>query len=201
MNLSVLETLKNLPGVAQTLFSGDGAKKASFAFSHLEDGLPQGALIEVSGAPGGGKTEVVLQILAQNPGVRVAWIEEELTVYPCRFPQSQVDLGRVLFVEGETAAENLWAVHQTVRSQLFGIVVAHFSTPLQEMELRRLQLAAERAQASVILLSETPAKRGTWPLSIQLSVTRNLSTQVGRGILNVDVLKYRGQKAWQVRIG
>lgn len=168
----------------------------AYRFSQLEGGLPKGAVVEVSGSSGGGKTEVVLRFLAENPEARVAWIEDELTIYPCAFPQNRVGLERVLFVESKPS-EVLWTVHQILRSQVFGVVVLRVGASIDEMALRRLQLAAEKTQTTVILLSEEAARRGTWPIAVQLHAKRSLEE---RAIL-LDVLKYRGQKSWQIRVG
>jgi hypothetical protein len=174
----------------------------SYRFSQLENGLPKGAVVEVSGRPGGGKTEVVLRFLSENPEARVAWIEDELTVYPCAFPQNRVGLERVLFVESRGSSlqgsdETLWTAHQILRSQVFGVLVLRVGYALEEMALRRLQLAAEKTQTTILLLVEEPAKRGTWPIAVQLHAQRSIEE---RAIL-LDVLKYKGQKSWQVRVG
>ena len=160
--------------------------RKNWSFSLLEGGLPQGALIEMSGLPGHGKTEVVLKFLSENSQLRVAWVEENLTIYPCAFPQNQVSLNRVLFVE---TPRYLWAVQQILRSQIFGVIV--LSTAIEEeIVLRRLQLAAEQAQSSVILLCNLPKKEGTWPISVQLQIQRCPQTQVPL----IKILKYRGER-------
>lgn len=155
-------------------------------FSLLEGGIPRGALTEISGSAGGGKTEVVLRLLAENPEIKVAWIEANFTLYPCRMAQQKVALDRVLFVE--TSIEYLWVAQQVLRSQIFGAVVLVAPVP-SETILRRLQIAAERAQSAVILLAEAPSLQGTWPIRVQLQVMRN----VPRGELFLNVLKYPGK--------
>lgn len=190
---AVLHLLKEFPS-----FFAFHTKSApeSFRFSQLESGLPKGAVVEVSGQAGGGKTEVVLKFLAENPDARVAWVEDELTVYPCAFPQNRVGLERVLFVESP-AAETLWTAHQILRSQVFGILILRTTRALDEMALRRLQLAAEKTQSTIILLNEESARRGTWPIAVQLKAHRSIEEKA----IVLDVLKYRGQKSWQVRVG
>jgi hypothetical protein len=191
---AVLHLIKEFP----SFFSfHTKSRPEAYRFAHLEDGLPKGAVVEVSGSDGGGKTEVVLRFLAENPEARVAWIEDELTIYPCAFPQNRVGLERVLFVESKKG-EALWTAHQILRSQVFGVVVLRVAHGLSdEMALRRLQLAAEKTQTTVVILAEEPARRGTWPIAVQLQARRSLEE---RAIL-LNVLKYRGQKSWQVRVG
>jgi hypothetical protein len=162
--------------------------QAQFGAS-MQGGLPRGALIEVSGDTGSGKTQVVLKLLAENPSLRVAWIEKDFTIYPCVFPQSQVELGRVLFVDSCLGDTN-WTVHQVLRSQIFGIVVLADEI-IGKKELRRLQLEAERANACVILLSEKPRRENTWPIHTRLEVRRSIQTDF---VPVINVAKTRGQK-------
>src|SRR5689334_18183764 len=95
---AVLHLIKEFPSLLAFHMK---PKPESYRFSQLENGLPKGAVVEVSGSAGGGKTEVVLRFLSENPETRVAWIEDELTIYPCAFPQNRVGLERVLFVESK----------------------------------------------------------------------------------------------------
>src|SRR4051812_38374506 len=84
---TIPQFLRELPGV----FAASQAPSAtheSLPFSRVAGGVPIGALTEISGPEGGGKTEVLLGFLAENPKARVAWIEERFTVYPCAFPQN-----------------------------------------------------------------------------------------------------------------
>lgn len=155
-------------------------------FSLLENGIPRGALTEISGRAGGGKTEVVLRLLAENPEIKVAWIEENFTLYPCRMAQQKVALDRVLFVE--TSTEYLWVAQQVLRSQIFSVIVLVAPVP-HETILRRLQIAAERTQSTLILLTEYSTIQGTWPIAVQLQVMRNGP----RGELFLTVLKYPGR--------
>ena len=117
-------------------------------------------------AAGSGKTELLLAFLAEHPELRAAWIEDHFTIYPCALPQQGVQLDRILFVTG--LSDSLWAAHQALRSQLFGVVI--LSALLKgKTDLRRLQLSAEQANASVVLLTETPTVQGAWPISLQIN--------------------------------
>jgi hypothetical protein len=148
--------------------------------------IPMGALTELSGRTGGGKTEALLGFLAQNPTLSVAWIEESFTLYPCALPLHQVRMESVLLIEsGEQHA--LWVVHQCLKSQLFGVVVFVGSLPVRngETQLRRLQLAAEKAGSAVIFLSEKATSAGAWPIALQIQVERR------DGSLLLNVLKNR----------
>lgn len=143
--------------------------------------FPRGAVTEISGSAGGGKTELVLRELARqgsvarmdsvrsDSGGRIAWIEDSFTAYPCAFEQAGVDLDRVLFVEA--GMQTLWCAHQALRSGIFETVVVSLHViEIGEVDLRRLQLSSEKAQAGVILLPEQPAARGAWAIALQLRV-------------------------------
>jgi hypothetical protein len=192
-----LARLRALPGILKS--RQDRQALACPLISEWPEGLPCGAISEFVSAAGGGKTEAAIRILAENPGIRGAWIEPTLTVYPCAFPQLGVTLDRVLFTEPGDQA--LWAAHQILRSQLFGLVVlsvpeaplaaagaralqakavaapfqsaqALTASNLNEIDLRRLQLSAEKSGAALLLLRERPTVRGNWAIAIQARVLR-----------------------------
>jgi hypothetical protein len=203
---ALLTALRDLPSVLKLT-----PRLEAHSFSRLEGGIPQAALVELSGAAGGGKTELCLRFLSEHPELRVAWVEENLTIYPNAFPQNGVALERVLFVETErerveravsrlrsrsserargaerfASADALWTVHQMLRSRLFGVLV--LTAPIaEEMALRRLQLAAEQARATVILLTESETLRRSWPFALQARVERQggeavVTVRKGRGV-------------------
>ena len=195
-------------------------------FSGLPGGLPKGKLMEFSGALGGGKTEVLLRFLQENPALQVAWVEVGADIYPCAFSERGVDLSRVLFVEPTHMSEALWCAHQILKSQIFGavilsqresaagttqvpMVIPHTTTivrprssrsnelrgpqsrsvdkELGEIELRRLQIAAEKSGSMVFLLQEKPMSAGSWPLYMQL----HIQSKDNQG--QIQILKHRGQ--------
>lgn len=154
----------------------------------LQDCFPKGALTEVSGPSGSGKTEVVLGFLAKHSELKVAWVEQKLSIYPSAFPLRKISLSRVLFVETE---EYLWAAYQVLKSQVFQVLV--LSAPVrQEIALRRLQIAAEKAQVVVVLLTESLTQQGTWPISVQLQVSRGAQAFEPE----INILKFRRKTEW-----
>ena len=129
--------------------------------------FPRGALIELSGKLGTGKTEWLLrEFFAAHPEPRIAWLEKSATIYPPAFPQNCVSLERVLFVECGT--EMLWSAQQILRSGLFPWVVLE-DPPSDPLSLKRLQLAAEKAEASVFLLKSQPTEPRSWAIQLQLA--------------------------------
>lgn len=45
-------------------------------------GISRGALTEISGSPGSGKTALALRLLAEHPEVRTVWIEPHGSTQP-----------------------------------------------------------------------------------------------------------------------
>ena len=129
---------------------------------------------------GTGKTELIIQLLAQNPHVHAAWVESVLSLYPCAVLQRQVALDRLLF--NEAGKDVSWVTLQLLRSQLFQVVIvdmAHFDFTM----LRRFQLTTEKANCVLILLSDH--LQSAWPIRMQLHVHRKGLT----GDLTVMVTK------------
>ncbi len=137
-------------------------------FSLYAPGLPMGALTHLGGE---GRTEVVLRLLGEHPGLKAAWVEERLTAYPPGFVQQGADLQCLLFVQG--GEHFAWALTQLVRSQIFSLVVV--ASPIKSgeagLELRRLQLVARQAACAVILAA--PYEGPGWPLRLRLEAWRD----------------------------
>jgi hypothetical protein len=149
--------------------------RGSLHCSQLQDGLPIGAITQIYGF---GKTEAAVQIIKDNPGLKAAWIEPEFELNPLAIAQRDVDLTRMLFAE---AGEHLvWSCLQVLKSQLFPIVVLK-DAPMDEMLLRKLQLAAEKAQASLIILTEEFSP--SWPISLMVKAKRNDNKEVELNVL------------------
>jgi hypothetical protein len=137
--------------------------RGSLHCSVLPDGLPRGAITQIYGF---GKTEAAVQIIKDNPDLKAAWIESHFELNPLAIAQREVDLTRMLFAE---AGEHMvWTCHQILKSQLFPIVILK-EAPMDDMVLRKLQLAAEKAEASLIILTEEVSS--SWPVSLMLKAT------------------------------
>ncbi len=141
--------------------------------SALPAGIAQAAITELSGAAGSGKSEMALRFLAENPGIRAAWIESDLTAYPRAFPLHGVDLDRVLFCAAGN--ELVWCAQQILRSGIFPVVVIAPPVALTPTDLRRIQLGAEQSRSSVLLISEKPTAAGAWTIRSQYQIIRGWS--------------------------
>lgn len=173
------------------------ADRGSFPFSSIQGGLPRGALVHVLGTKGGGKTELTLKFLAENPEIKVAWIEDKLTAYPVSFEQMGAGLERMLFVRAagkprsprnefnmndskssshsKSSADAFWAFSQIVNSQYFDVVVlASENLRMNEKDLRRWQLMAEQTKSCCLLISENESLTAgrDWAVALKLEVER-----------------------------
>jgi len=134
-------------------------------------GLQKGGVTEISGALGSGKTESVLKLVVENPELRVAWLEKEWTLYPGALVRGHAGQ--------EALLQNLWCVEwerssvpivsvllQIIASQTFGAVVIYASSAnaafFTAIDLRRLQISAEKANVAVIVLTERALAHGGW---------------------------------------
>ena len=133
--------------------------------SLVPSGIPQGAITEISGH---GKTEFVLNFLRENNEHYVAWIEKNFSAYPFGFLQKEIDLGRVLFMEGQKELD--WCVYQALRAQVFQTVVV-YCDHLDLKSLRRIQLQSEKSLACTLWLTTEPKQ--AWPVHLRLSIERN----------------------------
>jgi hypothetical protein len=187
---------KSLETLRQDLRACFPDATAHEALSFKEGKIPRGAITEVSGTLGSGRTELVLQFLSEHPELRVAWIEEELSIYPCAFPQHGVGMERVLFVDA--GPEALACAYQVLSSQIFEVVVLNARIQ-EEVALKRFQFAAEKAGVCLLLLSEQPRREGAWPITLQIEVSR---AREKLSILNdetrtVHIHKNRGGSVWR----
>lgn len=148
----------------------------AFPYSRLPSGIPRGILAEITGS---GKTESIAQLLAENPALRVAWIESRFSLLPSALSQRHVSLEKIFFVEA--GGEASWAAGAVLRSGLFPLVVYHAPYG-EERELRRFQLLSEKAGSTMILLGEKPADRA-WPIRLSLACAGpRLSVVRSRGV-------------------
>lgn len=168
MSSAVLENLKSqlraLGGFHERQYLHSEGEEAS----HIS--IPVGAITQVTGP---GKTEGVAKFAAKlmkdQPKLRLAWVENEISIYPCALSQRNLNLQNILFTEA--GSNYVWATLQILASGLFEVVV--LSLPFQHPKslrdlkvLRRLQLASEKSKSSLIFLLDEPVN--AWPISLHL---------------------------------
>ncbi len=136
--------------------------KESFPWSLVPCGVPRGAITEIAGS---GKTGLVMQLLAENLQIKAAWVESVFSLYPCAILQRKIALNRLLFNEAKQDVP--WVILQLLRSQLFQTVIVDVACP-DIRTLRRWQLATEKANCGLILLSNS--LQSAWPIKTQIHV-------------------------------
>lgn len=139
-------------------------QKQTLSCSLVAQGIPRGAITAICGV---GKTELAVQLITEHPALRVAWIEEQLSIFPFALLQRGIGLDRVLFVDA--GPELAWSLLQVLKAQIFPVVVV-YAERLDLQTLRRVQLAAETADAATLWLTGEP--QDLWPVSLQLRAHR-----------------------------
>lgn len=157
--MHALQELRARLGALETF-----SRRESRPYSLFPQGLPRGALVEISGA---GKTECVAQFLAENAETPAAWIESEFSLYPPALLQRQRKLENTFFVEAGKDAT--WAAATILRARLFPLLVYHAPYTQDERQLRRFQLLAEKAEATMILLAKRKP-HAAWPIALSLEL-------------------------------
>ena len=131
--------------------------------SSLVCGVPRGALVEVAGHA---RVEWVVSFLKENPTLKILWIENSFTLFPPALHQRGVDLDH--FVFAEVGPDLFSCVRKALRSQVFECIISP-SRYSEERIMKALQLLAEKANSTVILLSED--LQSSWPISLQFEVS------------------------------
>lgn len=147
-------------------------------FSLYPEGFFEGSFVELTGA---GKTEFIALFLQENPTLKVAWIEETITVNPYALRQKKVNLDNVIFIEGRK--ELTWCLTQVLGSGCFQIIITQ-NVKFTDKDLRRFQLLSEKSQSHFFLLSTTAVS--SWVPHLQLKITKN------KFDWNIQTLRKRG---------
>ncbi len=150
------ELLREIPGILKI-----SPEKNQLRSSFLKDSIPRGSLSEICSRTGGGRTQAFLSLLRENPTLRVAWIERELTFFPPHLLEQGLSLDHIFFIE--TQDQFFWAIQEVLRSQLFDLVAIEGSDiRFSETELKRIQVLSRQAQSAVLLLRDEPLQHGHW---------------------------------------
>jgi RecA/RadA recombinase len=177
----------DVPEASAAEVASKGLGASGFGF---RDEFPRGAIAQVFGTHGSGKTETVLRFLSGNASTQMTvWMEQEFTAYPAAFPQYGVSLESVFFIdfsEVRDFSQVLRVVQQAVGSRAFAVCVLnlswdrHLRAEEQGTALRRIQLAAEKSETAVVLISERAAPSGgSWPIAMQVRVVRDSAGKPG----------------------
>jgi hypothetical protein len=151
-------------------------------------GWPAGALTEIFPAHEGiGELRLLGPALAalSQRGLRLAWIAPPHLPYAPALAAAGVEPATLIVVRTASAKETLWAIEQALASNACGAVLAWPRT-VQYAELRRLQIAAEGAQAPAFLFRPAETAGAPSPAALRIAL------DTARGELAVDIFKRRG---------
>ena len=119
--------------------------------------------------------ETIVMPTIKNKNTNVAWIEEEFSFYPYFFEQSGLELEKICFIE--SGSHWSWCAKQALSSQLFNCVVLGGGTRNQ-LEMRRIQLLAEKNKIIVFLISPEVTQVGAWSIQKQYQVQRQFDGSI-----------------------
>ncbi|MGH8672454.1 MAG: translesion DNA synthesis-associated protein ImuA [Burkholderiales bacterium] len=148
-------------------------------------GWPVGALTEIQVTQRGiGELRLLMPALAllDKENRWLAWVAPPYIPYAPALVEQGINLGRILVIKPVNDADTLWAMEQTLRSGVCGIVLAWMAR-IDGRSLRRLQLAAEAGQTMAVLFCN---RHGPSPCALRLYLER------AKGKLAVHILKRRG---------
>ncbi len=138
-----------------------------------------GGMVLISGPPGGGKTEWVLQHLRDRGLTRIIWVSPEVDLYPVALEEMGFDLSQILCVT-PPLARWVWVIEQSVSSRVAPVVVMDASSGgksaakwVSEVQLRRLQLLSQKNQIFLVWILEEGDQVVKWPFSFQQKVWRD----------------------------
>jgi cell division inhibitor SulA/protein ImuA len=151
-------------------------------------GWPTGCLTELLPAHAGiGELRILGPALARlsHAGKRLAWIAPPHLPYAPALDAAGIALAQLLIVRTAAARDTLWATEQALASSACGAVLV-WPGAVKYAELRRLQLAAEKAGALTVLFRAPRVAGEASPAVLRLA----LATAAGG--LAVRILKRRG---------
>jgi protein ImuA len=165
-------------------------------------GWPRGALTEVLvDRYGIGELTLLVPALATLtrpvPGEAkkwVAWVAPPFIPYAPALKQRGVDVERLLMIHPSASGKSrLWAVEQVVRSGSSSGVLAWLAAA-DDVELRRLQLAAEDQDCWTVLFRPIDAMRDRSPAALRIRLAQDAEAA------RIEIIKCRGGRPSTVDI-
>jgi protein ImuA len=150
-------------------------------------GWPAGAITEIHvDRTGIGELQLIMPAAARltRSGRWLALIAPPYVPYAPALMGHGVKLSRLMLVRTTSAEDSLWACEQALRSQTCGAALAWLDR-IHERALRRLQLAAESGNSSLLLFRPARAAPSS-PAALRLHISKS------EGCTLVRILKRRG---------
>lgn len=158
-------------------------------------GWPTGCLTElITRDAGVGELRLLVPLLQQLTRERkvVILLAPPHIPYAPALASFGINLDYLIVIQATHAADRLWAVEQTLKSQAFGALLAWLPSGKNEDKtrpehLRRLQLAAQSAQGPVFLFRPLSAQFQSSPAPLRLLLLPQHDQKI-----SVQVIKRRG---------
>jgi len=124
-----------------------------------EGGLRRGTLVEWLATGGGGAGSLAVGVAAEacRTGGTLVVIDAREQFYPPAAARAGIDLKQTILVRPQNAADEMWAVDQTLRTSGVAAVLCWLDR-LAARDFRRLQLAAETAAGLGLLVRPAAAR-------------------------------------------
>lgn len=156
-------------------------------------GWPAAMLIEIAVERwGSGELALFMPLLARLCGNQrdraagwIAWLSPPFLPYAPALAAAGLELGRVLLVRARDDADTLWAAEQALQSGSCRAVLA-WVRRADGRQLRRLQLAAERGRAPLVLFRPPAALVAPSPAALRLTLV------AGADGACLHLIKHRG---------
>jgi hypothetical protein len=151
-------------------------------------GWPLGSLIELLySADGCNELSLLMPALAKlcDDGRQIVLINPPYVPYAPALVQHGLRLPQLAWLRTDSPADAQWAAEQVLRSTATGAVLM-WAARIHETALRRLQLAAEAAQAMLFLYRPASALNSASCAAVRLALRPN-----AKG-LQIEVVKARG---------
>ncbi|MEI7297039.1 translesion DNA synthesis-associated protein ImuA [Paraburkholderia tropica] len=149
-------------------------------------GWPTGSLTELmQPQPGCGELRLLRPALSRVSQRPVFVVQPPHRLQPAAFTWWGLDTANVCLLKPGSTADALWAVEQVLRSGTAGGLL-FWSTQVRAEALRRLHLAAQRADTLFFLFRPMAAASGTSPAPLRLGLEPSAAG------VNVSFIKRRG---------
>jgi hypothetical protein len=172
-----------------TKLQAPAGKRLALGVGPLDDqlggGLPLGSVTEIVSEAGHGGWWLAMRALAQVEG-RIGLLNHDDSFHPPGAALYGVDLSKLLVVRTSERKDSLWALERLAKNASLAATFSWLGG-LRDVELRRLQLAAERSGQCMLLLRDgQEAGRSSWG-ALRLKVQA-----VPGGMIEVTTLRARG---------
>lgn len=189
---TILDELKNKKLLWQANHTSQMASAKSTGFSELnrqlQGGFPQQGVVDIDSAIGIGELRLLLPDLyaRQQSGDRLlVFIASPLLLNSEMLAEQGFVLSRVLLVKAETGAQALWCAEQCLSSGCcYGVVL--WQQDIEINQVKRLQLAADKGDALLVMLRYKKQLKLALPVSLAMGLSAH-----PYGI-NVEITKRKG---------